>query len=67
MIFTALAYNTSAHNQRFAMQVVGDSFEDVRKKLLNLYGDDLISIIYETKKNLDTTEAQVETSSVQSN
>ena len=49
------------------MQVVGDSFEDVRKKLLNLYGDDLISIIYETKKNLDTTEAQVETSSVQSN
>lgn len=67
MIFTALAYKTSAHNQRFAMQVVGDSFEDVRKKLLNLYGDDLISIIYETKKNLDTTEVQVETSSVQSN
>ena len=67
MIFTAIAYKTAAHNQRFAMQVVGDSFEDVRKKLLNLYGDDLISIIYETKKNLDTTEAQVETSSVQSN
>ena len=67
MIFTAIAYKTSAHNQRFEMQVVGDSFEDVRKKLLNLYGDDLISIIYETKKNLDTTEAQVETSSVQSN
>ena len=67
MIFTAIAYKTSSHNQRFAMQVVGDSFEDVRKKLLNLYGDDLISIIYETKKNLDTTEAQVDTSSVQSN
>ena len=67
MIFTAIAYKTAAHNQRFAFQVVGDSFDDVRKKLLNLYGDDLISIIYETKKNLDTTEAQVETSSVQSN
>ena len=58
MIFTAIVYKTPAQTQKKAVQVIAENFDDAKKKLLFLYGHDLVSIIFEVEKNQDSTVAQ---------
>lgn len=58
MIFTAIVYKTPAQTQKKAVQVIAENFDDAKKKLLFLYGHDLVSIIFEVEKNSDSTVAQ---------
>ena len=58
MIFTAIIYKTSARTQRTAVTCIAENFDNAKKKLLSLYGHDLVSIIFEVEKNQDSTVAQ---------
>ena len=58
MIFTAIIYKSSARTQKKAVEVIAENFDDAKKKLLSLYGHDLVSIIFEVEKNQDSTVAQ---------
>ena len=52
MIFTALVRDSPDSIRKTAILVMGGSFEECRKKIFDVYGEDrVISIIYETSKN----------------
>lgn len=51
MVFTAIVYKTDARKQKTAVTIVADSFDEAQKKLLSLYGKDLVSIVFEIDKN----------------
>lgn len=67
MIFTAIIYKTDAGRQKTAVTCIAENFDIAKKKLSNMYGDRLISIIYEVEKNSDSPVAKDQTSTVQSN
>ena len=51
MVFTAIVYKSDARKQKTAVTIVTNSFEDAQKKLLSLYGKNLVSIVFEIEKN----------------
>lgn len=51
MVFTAIVYKSDARKQKTAVTIVTDSFEEAQKKLLSLYGKNLVSIVFEIEKN----------------
>ena len=53
MVFTAIVYKSDARKQKTAVTIVTDSFEDAQKKLLSLYGKNLVSIVFEIEKNFN--------------
>lgn len=58
MIFTAIIYKSPSKIKKDAVSCIANNFEDAKKKLSAIYGKDLVSIIYEVEKNLDSTVAQ---------
>lgn len=53
MVFTAIVYKSDARKQKTAVTIVTDSFEEAQKKLLSLYGKNLVSIVFEIDKNFN--------------
>ena len=53
MVFTAIVYKSDARKQKTAVTIVTDSFEEAQKKLLSLYGKNLVSIVFEIEKNFN--------------
>lgn len=53
MVFTAIIYKSDARKQKTSVTIVTNSFEDAQKKLLSLYGKNLISIVFEIDKNFN--------------
>ena len=51
MVFTAIIYKTDSKVQKMSVTIIAESFEQARKKLKTLYGEKLISIVFETEKN----------------
>ena len=51
MVFTAIVYKSDARKQKTAVTIVTNSFEEAQKKLLSLYGKNLVSIVFEIEKN----------------
>lgn len=63
MVFTAIIYKTETGYHKTAVTCISENFSVAKKKLIDMYGNRLISIIYEVEKNLDYSEKN----SVQSN
>lgn len=53
MVFTAIVYKSDARKQKTAVTIVTDSFDEAQRKLLSLYGKNLVSIIFEIDKNFN--------------
>ena len=53
MVFTAIVFKSDARKQKTAVTIVADTFEEAQKKLLSLYGKNLISIVFEIDKNFN--------------
>lgn len=53
MVFTAIVYKSDARKQKTAVTIVTNSFEEAQKKLLSLYGKNLVSIVFEIDKNFN--------------
>lgn len=53
MVFTAIVYKSDARKQKAAVTIVTNSFEEAQKKLLSLYGKNLVSIVFEIDKNFN--------------
>lgn len=53
MVFTAIVYKSDARKQKTAVTIVTDSFDEAQKKLLSLYGKNLVSIVFEIDKNFN--------------
>lgn len=51
MVFTAIVYKTDKCKQKTAVTIVADTFEAAQKKLLSIYGKNLVSIVFEVDKN----------------
>lgn len=53
MVFTAIVYKSDARKQKTAVTIVTDSFDEAQRKLLSLYGKNLVSIVFEIDKNFN--------------
>lgn len=53
MVFTAIVYKSDARKQKTAVTIVTNSFDEAQRKLLSLYGKNLVSIVFEIDKNFN--------------
>lgn len=51
MVFTGIVYKSESRVQKTSVTIIAENFEQARKKLLAIYGKNLISIIFEIEKN----------------
>lgn len=51
MVFTAIIYKSDSKVQKTSVTIIAETFEQALKKVASLYGEKLISVIYEVGKN----------------
>lgn len=51
MVFTAIVYKSDSKVQKMSVTIIAENFEQALKKIQSMYGDKLISMVFEIEKN----------------